>query len=188
VKKYGVIVADPAWRYSQAGVRGSAENEYTTMTAAEVCALPVEQLAADNCILLLWGTWPLLPDALRVMHAWGFDYVTGFPWVKIEGEPSFTLWGELDVKPQYGIGFWVRGCSEFVFIGRRGSVSPPVEGFVGLLSENFGHSRKPESLHHYAETLSGPYLELFARRRREGWDAWGNQVPDAITMPTTEAA
>jgi N6-adenosine-specific RNA methylase IME4 len=97
---YGVIVADPAWRYERSGVEGSAEREYSTMAVDEICALPVASLAARDSVLLLWGTWPLLPDALRVMQSWGFRYVTGFPWVKIEGEPSITLWGELDVKPQ----------------------------------------------------------------------------------------
>lgn len=186
--RYGVIIADPAWRYSNTGTEGSAEGEYGTMSTADVCALPVASLAAPDSVLLLWGTWPLLPDALRVMQAWGFRYVTGFPWIKIEGEPSRTLWGELEIKPQYGIGFWVRGCSEFVFVGRRGNVSPPADGFVGLLSQNFGHSRKPDSLHHYAESLPGPYLELFARRPRAGWDVWGNQAEGSITLPPTREA
>lgn len=186
--KYGVIVADPAWSYDQGTVNGGVDREYATMSVEDICSLPIGALAARDSVLLLWGTWPLLPEALRVMQAWGFGYVTGFPWIKIEGEPSYTLWGELDVKPQYGVGFWVRGCSEFVFIGRRGNVSPPVEeGFVGLLSENFGHSRKPESIHHYAETLKGPYLELFARRSREGWDVWGNQVANSIQLPEVAA-
>lgn len=182
-ERYGVILADPAWRYERAGVEGAAERHYQTMSVAEIAALPVASLAAPDSVLLLWGTWPLLPDAIRVVKAWGFKYVTGFPWVKITGEPSFDLWGALDVKPQYGIGYWIRGCSEFVLIGRRGNVSPPAEGFVGLLSENFGHSRKPDSLHHYAECLPGPYLELFARRPRAGWSVWGNEVEGSIELP-----
>ena len=186
--RYGVIIADPAWRYNNSGQNGAAEHEYATMSVADICVLPVQQLAADDSVLLLWGTWPLLPDAMRVMQAWGFRYVTGFPWIKIAGEPSRDMWGELDIKPQFGVGFWVRGCSEFVFVGRRGNVRPPTENFVGLLSENFGHSRKPDSLHHYAESMPGPYLELFARRAREGWDVWGNQVAGSITLPTAEAA
>jgi N6-adenosine-specific RNA methylase IME4 len=82
----------------------------------------------------------------------------------------------------------VRGCSEFVLIGRRGNVSPPAGDVVGLLSENFGHSRKPDSLHEYAELLPGPYLEMFARRPRAGWDVWGNQVAGSITLPVPDAA
>jgi N6-adenosine-specific RNA methylase IME4 len=181
--RYGVIIADPAWQYSRAGRNGGTDRHYDTMPVADICALPVADIAAPDSVLLLWGTWPLLPDALRVMQAWGFDYVTGFPWVKIVGEPSVDLWGALDVRPQWGVGYWIRGASEFVFVGRRGKVSPPADCFVGLLSENFGHSRKPDSLHHYAESLPGPYLELFARRRRPGWDVWGNQVEGSITMP-----
>lgn len=182
MRQYGVIIADPPWSYARADLRTSAAREYRTMSIADICALPVASLAASDSVLLLWGTWPMLQEALHVVSAWGFTYITGFPWIKIEGEPSRTLWGELDIKPQYGVGFWVRGCSEFVLVGRRGSVSPPVDGFVGLLSENFGHSRKPESLHHYAEALPGPYLELFARRPRDGWDVWGNEVPGSIDL------
>lgn len=174
--KYRVIVADPPWRYANAGCRGAAENEYPTMSTSEICGLPIQDLAADDCALFLWATWPQLLDASRVVQSWGFDYVTGFPWLKIVGLPSIDLWGELKVKPQYGVGFWVRGCTEPLLIARRGSVSPPSGGFVGLLSENLRHSRKPENLYHIAEQLPGPYLELFCRRPRAGWDVWGNEV------------
>ena len=93
-----------------------------------------------------------------------------------------NFWGEWDIKPQYGVGFWVRGCSEPLFIARRGKVSPPTDGFIGLLSENLRHSRKPENIYHYAEQLEGPYLELFARRPRQGWDSWGNEIKSEATQ------
>lgn len=169
--KFGVITADPPWPYQQFSERkqGAASAVYELMTIDELCAMPVKDLAADDCVLLLWGTWPKLPEALQVMKAWNFEYVTGFPWIKLDGNGV----------PVYGIGFWVRGCSEFVFIGRRGDVSPPrLEGFLGLMSPNLHHSRKPDSLHEYAETLPGPYLELFARRDREGWYCFGNQFEE----------
>jgi N6-adenosine-specific RNA methylase IME4 len=189
MKRYGVIIADPAWSYDRPGVTaGGVGHEYQTMTVDEIAALPVPALAAKDCILLLWGTWPRLPDAVAVLRGWGFSHVSGFPWVKIAGEPSVDLWGQLDIKPRWGIGYWVRGCSEFVLIGRRGNVSPPAGDVVGLLSENFGHSRKPDSLHEYAELLPGPYLEMFARRPRAGWDVWGNQVAGSITLPVPDAA
>lgn len=175
-KKYGVIVSDPPWQYGNSGCRGAAENHYPTMAIDDICALPVHDLADDNSVLFLWATWPLLPEAMRVVSAWGFTYVTAFPWIKIVGMPSITLWGELEIKPQYGVGFWVRGASELIIIARRGEVSPPNSGFVGLLSPNLRHSRKPDNIHHIAEQLSGPYLEMFARRPKAGWDVWGNQV------------
>jgi N6-adenosine-specific RNA methylase IME4 len=169
--KFGVITADCPWPYQQFSDRkqGAAKAAYELMTMDELYNMPVRDYAANDSVLLLWGTWPKLPEALKVMAAWGFEYVTGFPWIKLDGNGV----------PVYGIGFWVRGCSEFVFIGRRGNVSPPrLEGFLGLMSPNLYHSRKPSSLHEYAETLPGPYLELFARRDRPGWHCFGNQFEE----------
>jgi N6-adenosine-specific RNA methylase IME4 len=179
--RYGVIVADPPWQYANAGCRGAAENHYDTMTIDDICALPVGDVAADNSVLFLWATWPLLLEAQRVIEAWGYEYITGFPWLKIVGLPSINLWGELCVKPQYGVGFWVRGCTEPLLIARKGQVSPPSNGFVGLLSENLRHSRKPENVYHIAEQLPGPYLEMFCRRPRAGWDVFGNEV-DSVAL------
>ena len=183
--QYGVIIADPPWQYSNAGVRGNAEDQYSgTMTVADICALPVADLAAPNCVLLCWATWPLLREGLAVVQAWGFEYVTGFPWVKLTDEPRRNLWGDVEFKPQYGTGFWGRGCTELLLIGRRGKVEVPrtASNTVLLLSANFGHSRKPENLYEYAEQFAGPYLELFARRRRPGWDVFGNEVADSIRL------
>lgn len=179
--KYKVILADPPWAYGNNGCRGAAANEYSTMTVEDICALPIASLAADDSVLLEWCTWPQLQEGLQVMKAWGFDYVTGFPWVKAKNI-SHDLWGELTFDVPYGVGFWARGCTEFVLIGKRGKPSPPKAGFIGLLSPNLSHSRKPDSIYHYAESLPGPYLELFARRRREGWDAFGNQVEGSIRL------
>jgi N6-adenosine-specific RNA methylase IME4 len=175
---YRVLLADPPWKYRNAGVEGAAERQYPTMTIAELCALPIAALAAPDAVLLLWATWPLLDEAIGVLRAWGFEYVTGLPWVKLEGDPQRNLWGDYEYKPQYGTGFWVRGCSEPLLIGRRGDIARPIEAgnTLGIVSENFGHSRKPENLYEYAEHFEGPYLELFARRPRQGWAVYGNQV------------
>lgn len=179
-KRYGVILADPPWDYDQANVEGAAARQYPTMTLDELCALPVSQLAAPDAVLLLWATWPKLDEAcLPLLKAWGFSYVTGFPWVKVTSVAQ-SFWGELEIKVPYGIGFWARGCSEPLLIGRRGNVSPPSNGFIALLSPNLYHSRKPDDIYAYAEALPGPYLELFARRHRPGWDVWGNQVANGL--------
>ena len=169
-KKYGVIIADPPWPYQNFSNRkqGAASAAYNLMSMDELIQMPVDKLALDNCILFLWGTWPKLPEAIDVVRAWGFEYVTGLPWVKLN-KNGHSIY--------YGVGFWVRGCSEYVVIARRGNVSPPrLEGFLGLMSPNLYHSRKPDSIHDLAETLSGPYLELFARRTRSGWDVFGNEI------------
>lgn len=181
--KYGTIIADPAWSYRNSGVEGAAEGEYSTMTIDAIRALPVADLAADDAILLLWATWPLLADALSVIPAWGFQYVTGMPWAKLDGPPARDFWGDWRYKPQYGTGFWVRGCTEPILICKRGNARPgAMRDFCGIVSDNFGHSRKPENLYQYAEAHPGPYLELFARRRRDRWDAWGNQVAGSIGL------
>lgn len=174
-------------RRLNSGTRGAALNEYKTMTIDDICALPVQTIAADDCILLLWATNPLIPEALKVCNAWGFKYVTSFPWVKLSSPPQINFFGEWNYKPNYGVGFWVRGCSEHVFICKRGKVLPPPNDFVGILSENFFHSRKPENIYEYAESMSGPYLEMFARRQRKGWDVFGNEVEGSIRLLTPRA-
>lgn len=133
------------------------------MTTADICALSVSSVAHADAVLLLWATWPCLIDAMRVVSAWGFEYVTGLPWVKMQKCQS-DLWGEWNMRPQYGTGFWVRGASEPILICKRGNAKPPNNGFVGLIAPNVRHSRKPDSLHEYGEALPGPRLELFARR------------------------
>jgi len=177
--RYGVIVADPPWPYRVSKGEGTAKDQYPLMTDAEIWAMPVSMLTSDDCILFLWATWPKLPEALMTLSHWGFEYVTGFPWVKMTKGHGIS----------YGVGYWVRGCSELVMIGRKGNVSPPrLEGFLGLLSPNLHHSRNPDSVHEIAETLPGPYLELFARRPREGWDTFGNEiVPDTEGLPLFES-
>ena len=108
---YRVILADPPWSYRNGG-NGAAKNHYPTLTTAGLCALqiddcPVNGLAAPDCVLLLWGTWPLVPDALQVMEAWGFTYVTGFPWVKLSEPPLVNLFDAQQARPTYGTGIWV---------------------------------------------------------------------------------
>ena len=187
MKQYGVIVADCPWKYGNTGCRGAAENHYATMSVSDLAALPISLMASENAVLFQWATWPMLIEALDVMRAWGFTYVTGLPWIKIQGDPSRNLWGELCITPQYGVGFWVRGCSEPLLIGRRGDVSPMTSDLIGLLSDNLHHSRKPENVYHIAERLPCPYLELFARRGRTGWDVWGHEAPSGLTESMSNA-
>ena len=182
MKKYGVILADPPWQYRVKNKSGVAENHYHTMSAGELGALPIQDMAADDSVLLLWCTWPQLEVGMKLIDAWGFKYITGMPWVKIQGLPQVDLFGDLRIKPAWGIGFWIRGATEPILICRKGKAKPPDFDWVGLICERMQHSRKPDNLHEYAETLPGPYLELFARRRRPGWDAWGNEVDSDIVL------
>jgi N6-adenosine-specific RNA methylase IME4 len=184
--RYGVILADPPWTYSnfKGAEHGAAESAMDVMSVADIAAIPVgERFAAKDCILMLWGTWPKLPEALEVMNAWGFRYVTGFPWVK-----TIPSTGNIS----RGVGFWTMGASEFLFIGRRGKPTRDRgKAQVGLLcgSDNVfyaprggRHSEKPLELHLWIErSLKGPYLELFARRRFPGWSCWGSELGYKLT-------
>ena len=181
--KYKVILADPPWQYDMNSGNGAAEKHYLTMSTDELCNLKVADICEDDSVLLMWATWPKLSEScLPVMDAWGFRYVTGFPWIKIEGWPVVDLFGDLRAKPTFGTGFWIRGATEPILIGKRGSPKPPDFDWVGLICERMQHSRKPSSLYEYAESMPGPYLELFARRKREGWDAFGNEIEGSITL------
>ena len=171
---YRVVIADPPWSYSNSGCNGSAQKHYQTQSDEWIKALPVSGICADDSVLFLWATWPKLNVAFNVIDSWGFKYVTGFPWVKVN-EVSDDLFGELKFSMNYGVGFWVRGASEPLLIAKRGKASMR-SNYIGLLSPNLEHSRKPESVYSIAELHDGPRIELFARRSREGWDAWGNEI------------
>ena len=177
---YRTLLVDPPWAYRTGQYphhdSGQADRHYPTMTTDALAVLPVGDLAAEAAVLLLWGTWSHLPDALELLKAWGFAYVTGLPWIKIAGGTDASGNPGM-LKPQYGIGHWVRGCSECLLIAKRGDMRPPTGDFVGLISPNFGHSRKPASVYDLAEQFGGPYVELFARGMpRPGWTAWGAEV------------
>ena len=179
--RFGVVLADPPWSFSNASGNGSAENHYQTMKQRDLEALPVDVLAADNCLLLLWTTWSQLPNAMELAVAWGFTFKSGLPWVKLADDPFVDLCGDHAIgSPAYGTGFWVRGCSEPLLICTKGTVDWRLsDNSLGLISKRFEHSRKPDNVHDYAERFPGPWLELFARRQRPGWVAWGDQAPGA---------
>lgn len=172
--KYSVIYADPPWSFqawSGEGTDRAAENHYPTMTQAEIEALPIGDLAADNCALFMWAVMPQLPEALRVIEAWGFTYKTcAFVWVKQtkDGERFAT-----------GMGYWTRANAEVCLLATRGSpqrLNADVHQVIA--SPRMEHSRKPEEVATRIERLvAGPYIELFRRgESRPGWEAWGNQA------------
>jgi N6-adenosine-specific RNA methylase IME4 len=174
-RKYSVIYADPPWSFdvwSGAGKDRSAENHYPTMKQEDIEALPVAQLAADDCALFMWAVMPQLPEALDVIKAWGFEYTTcAFVWVKqTKDEERFAT----------GMGYWTRANAELCLLATRGS--PPrlnADVHQVILSPRTEHSRKPdEAAARIMRLVPGPYTELFARRPRDGWDLWGNQAPE----------
>ena len=107
-----MIYADPPWRYTQKGLQGAAEKHYPTMGIDEICALPVADLAAPNSVLFLWATFPQLPEALRLINAWGFTYKSvAFVWLKKNRKSESWF---------YGLGFWTRGNAEVCLLATRG--------------------------------------------------------------------
>lgn len=182
---YRVILSDPPWIYERTSKNGGAANHYNLMDDSALYGLDVQSVAADDCVLVLWATWPKLTEAFMCCESWGFEYVTGFPWVKLQEQPFVDLMGDhVTGAPAYGTGFWVRGCTEPILICKRGKPRIPESGHLGLLSKRFEHSRKPDSIYEYCEAMDGPYLEMFARRRRDGWDAFGNEVEGSIAIPS----
>lgn len=179
--KYSVILCDAPWSYGNRGLEYSALQQYATMKVSELKAMPVRSKAAEDCVLLFWATWPQLKNAMEIIDEWGFDFVTGMPWVKCTKSEE-DLWGDWHMKAQYGVGFWVRGCSEPILIARRGKPALPPGDFIGLISPNIMHSRKPDNIYEFAESMPGPYLEMFARRPRAGWDQFGNEVENSIAL------
>lgn len=181
-KLYRVIIADPPWQYNNKNVRGGAEKHYSTMSTDHICNMRIRDICHDDCILIMWANWPMLGDALRVIDAWGFTYKTGFPWVKLQKGAAIDESGNILAKPVWGTGWWIRSCSEPILVSIRGNIKHAEDPPLGLISERFEHSRKPDNLYQYAELWPGPYLELFARRARDGWDSFGNEVDNTISI------
>ena len=166
-----MIYADPPWRYAQKNLPGSAEKHYPTMSINDLCALPVAELAAPDCALFLWATFPQLPEALRLIKAWGFQYKSAaFVWLKKNRKADSWF---------YGLGFWTRANAEVCLLATRGRPrrqAANVHQFI--ISPIEAHSKKPEEAREKIVALLGdvPRVELFARRTSPGWDVWGNEV------------
>ena len=180
---YRLLLADPPWPYSDGGSgNGRAKDHYPLMKIDDLFAMPVADLMDRDAVLILWATWPQLDNAFRLVSHWGFDYVTGFPWVKTYEPPWADMFGNALMRPTFGTGSWVRGCSEPILIGRKGDAKHPGVPWMGLISQRMEHSRKPDCIHEYAESFPGPWLELFARRRRAGWHVFGNEVESDVSL------
>lgn len=167
-KLYRTIMADPPWDVQQKGARG-AQRHYNLMTLDEIKAMPIAELADPNSShCWLWVTNATLKHGFEVLEAWGFTHRSTLTWAK----PRFTL------------GNYLRNATEHVLLGTRGKApvkfrSQPTWMFAPLQD----HSHKPEETYDIIERVSpGPYLELFARRRRHDWDAWGNEVRSDIEI------
>lgn len=191
--KYSVIYADPPWRYEvysrDTGLGRSAESHYPTMPTADIATLPVGSLAAPDCALFMWATWPTIEDAFKLGKAWGFTYKTcAFLWAKMN-KSAVDRWTNADDPANWftGLGHWTRANTEPCLLFTRGRPqrkSKSVRQFIA--SPIREHSRKPDAIYGRIEALvGGPYLELFARRKWAGWDSWGNEIVSDVVIPNT---
>ena len=175
-KRFSAVLADPPWRFANRTGKIAPEHyrlsRYETMTLDEVCALPVEGIVAPTAHLYLWTPNALLPDALKVMEAWGFQYKGNIVWQKVRKD------GGPDGR---GVGFYFRNVTELILFGVRGknarTLAPGRRQVNMIHSRKREHSRKPDEQYEIIEACSpGPYLELFARGERPGWVTWGHQA------------
>lgn len=171
---YSLILADPPWSfttYSEKGKGRSPENHYPVLDLEAICALPVGDIAAADSVLLLWVTMPNLLDGLSVMASWGFIYKTvAFTWAKVNEAG----------KPAFGLGYYTRANAELCLLGTsfKGLSRQHKDVSSLILAPRREHSRKPDEQYARIERLFGnvPRIELFARQRVAGWDAWGLDV------------
>jgi N6-adenosine-specific RNA methylase IME4 len=178
-RKFHTILADPPpWRFTNRTGKMAPEHrrlsQYGTLTVDEIAALPVSEIAKQVAHLYLWVPNALLPDGLRVMSAWGFEYKTNIVWHKLRKD------GGSDGR---GVGFYFRNVTEVILFGIRGKNArtlPPGRRQVNYLgTRKREHSRKPDEQYDLIEACSpGPFIELFARGRRQNWETSGNQAED----------
>lgn len=189
--KYDIIYADPPWNYNDKNCAGAAAAQYATMKLDELAALPIPQIAAKNCVLFMWATYPKIEDAQALIKAWGFKYKSiAFQWVKLNKaadkakllqalQNSDSLEAALQKICFFGLGRWTRGNTEPCLIAVKGKPARVSPGVGQLIFAPLGrHSAKPpEARNKIIElTGAGKRIELFARQHAPGFDCWGNEV------------
>lgn len=181
MKKYNIIYADPAWKFRNKKTGGSmksgASKKYKVMTLEDMKRMPVNDIAADDCVLVMWWVGSMPQEAIDLVKAWGFTLktMTGFNWVKMTKKGLMF----------FGMGFWTRAGSECALIAVKGKperVSGSVRSVIHTVSRK--HSEKPPQVRDRIVQLCGdlPRIELFARQAVDGWDVWGNEVNSDLDM------
>jgi N6-adenosine-specific RNA methylase IME4 len=186
-RRFGAVLIDPPWRFTNRTGKMAPEHKrlrrYPTMTFDEIAALPVGDLALPQSHLYLWCPNALLLEALTIMKAWGFVYKTNLVWYKVRKD------GGPDGR---GVGFYFRNVTELLLFGVRGKLRTLKPGRTQvnvLITRKEEHSRKPEAAYEIIEACSpGPFVELFARQRRPGWEQWGDQVDTYARTPPLSRA
>ncbi len=173
-KEFEIIYADPPWQYDRNVGEGIASEEYSTMSLEDIKSYLKKQkiIPKDNSILFLWVTFPLLKEGLEVMKSWGFEYKTcGFNWIKLNENG----------KPFFGIGHYTKSNSELCLIGIKGNGLRILDNTISqiVMTKKDKHSKKPEVVPELITKLVGDRklkAELFARKQRNGWDVYGDEV------------
>lgn len=174
-KRFGTILADPPWRFSNRTGKMAPEHRrlsrYSTMSNEQIMELPVSQLSAPQAHLYLWVPNALIQEGLEVMRRWGFTYKTNLVWFKVRKDRG---------PDGRGVGFYFRNVTELVLFGIRGKLRTGPAGRRQtniIVTQKRAHSVKPDELYEIVEQCSpAPRLELFARFQRRGWSHWGDQV------------
>jgi N6-adenosine-specific RNA methylase IME4 len=167
--KYDLIYCDPPWSYDDKNPRGGCEKHYKTLKIKDLCELPVQNISADDSLLFMWATYPLLLDSLKVMAAWGYTYKTvAFTWIKMNKDGR---------TPCFGVGHYTASNAEIVLVGKRGKGLQRINKDVSqiVMSKRTKHSAKPLKVIKKIDHLYGNVkkIELFARCKSDGWDATG---------------
>jgi len=177
LQKYKLIYADPPWQYRNKTTgrnnKSGAASKYDTISLEDLCKYPISHITEKDAALFLWCTTPLLPHGFEVMNAWGFEYKTTIYWRKIMSQ---------------GLGNWFRGQVEVLLVGVKGKLKPFHCQKANFLQTKVGkHSQKPKQIYGLLESLDlNPKIELFARDRIQGWDAWGTELPDTTQAKIKE--
>lgn len=169
---YGALLIDPPWRFSNYSAKGEVKNpvaHYSCMSLADLRAMPVADLAAPDCAMIMWATAPLLPEAVALMSAWGFTFKSAGAWAKQSSTGQ---------KWAFGTGYCFRSAAEFFLLGTIGKPRIKSRSVRNLIVAPIReHSRKPEDQYEMVEQLfDGPYAEVFSRAARPGWDSFGDEA------------
>jgi len=185
--KYRAIMCDPPWGFFNKGTRAAAAKHYSTMSFDDILALPVNKLTSQDCALFLWSPNSFVKAAIQVMEAWGFRFVLPLTWVKTTAKIKLTG-DSIGYRLQIGLGNYFRNCSEALLFGLKGSIKPCDRSIPTVFFAARGkHSAKPEVAYRLVERFTpGPYLDMFARTSRQGWDVWGDEVESDIGLANSE--
>jgi len=174
--KYGIIYADPPWKYWEGGYKNQSQHydtlgDFIIQTLQDKKKRPITDLSADNCILFLWVTFPILDTVFDIIKKWGFEYSTcGFVWVKSKKDGTGFA---------FGCGSWTRANVELCLIAKKGIIKRKDASISEIIYEpKQAHSKKPAIVRDKIIQLVGdlPRIELFAREKTKGWEVWGKEI------------